>query len=155
MAVEAIASVSNQNQLTRASDMAQAGGSIQQSGATSSPANGVDATVISQQPAQASSLGEPGFTVNLSSQVYGTIDRLGVELPAVKGTGNMAVDQAKKALLPENSTISPVKSAQNKPTGNESLVALSKTFDHAVFMAMMNQVISGVSDTSRTLIKQA
>ena len=32
--------------------------------------------------------------------------------------------------------------------------ALSATFDHAVFMAMVNQVISGVGDTTRTLIRQ-
>lgn len=154
MAVEAIASTASQSQMTKASEMTMANAATPPQGAASQNAAS-DMTVLSMQPSQASSIGQPGFAANLSSQVYGTIDKLGVELPQIQGSGNMAVDQAKKSLLPENNAISPVKAGAAKPTGNETLQALSKTFDHAVFMAMMNQVISGVSDTSRTLIKQA
>ncbi len=46
-----------------------------------------------------------------------------------------------------------VKSAADSKEDSHN--ALAKTFDHAIFMAMVNQVISGVGDTSRTLIRQS
>ncbi|MEM7425500.1 MAG: hypothetical protein AAF441_05360 [Pseudomonadota bacterium] len=111
------------------------------------------ASDVNVRPEFASQAHEPGMSENIANHVYDTIETIGVELPPVQDTPASKVEKAKQALAPDSKLIS-AHTADAKPQGNEALVALSKTFDHAVFMAMVNQVISGVGDTSRTLIRQ-
>lgn len=110
-------------------------------------------TTLSIRAQGASSVQPDGFSSQISTKVYDTIDQIGVELPKVRSDGATAIDKAKQNLLPSSDAISPVPK-QLKVKGASALENLTKTFDHAVFMAMVNQVISGVSDTSRTLAKQ-
>ncbi|MCB1457721.1 MAG: hypothetical protein KDJ48_00355 [Nitratireductor sp.] len=97
---------------------------------------------------------DPGLGSELASKVYDAIDKVGVDIGHFEASGNTAVDKAKAAMSPANSAISP-SAGPASPVGDQGLEALGKAFDHAVFMASVNQVLSGVSDTSRTLIKQA
>ena len=116
-------------------------------------AQSTGASDVSVRPDLPSEPQAPGMTENIASHVYDTIDIVGTELPPVKDTPTSKVNKLKEAMSPENKSIS-ANPTVAKPEGNEALQALSKSFDHAVFMAMVNQVISGVGDTSRTLIRQ-
>lgn len=93
------------------------------------------------------------FASELGSRVYDTIDQVGVTLQSPQTSGAEALEKARKAITPESAALR-APGTETAQTGNDSLKALSKTFDHAVFMAMCNQVISGVSDSARTLIRQ-
>ena len=141
MSIEAMGSVS------------QVSGSANAASPLATPTAEPPAMEVSVKPTEASGMREPGFTEKAASQVYNTVDNLGVTLPGVEDAVSTALNRAKMELQPASSDISPGTKPAS-PDGNEALVALSKTFDHAVFMAMVNQIISGVSDTSRTMIKQ-
>jgi hypothetical protein len=65
------------------------------------------------------------------------------------------IDSYKNKLASQVETLNPTTDGALTPAKDNKVEALSKTFDHAIFMAMVNQVISGVSDTSRTLIRQS
>ena len=95
----------------------------------------------------------PGFVDSFVDNVYSQIDKLSSKLPTT-GTDQTQVDQYKNAIAAEGDTINPLQETTLKDGKNSAVDALSKTFDHAIFMAMVNQVVSGVSDTSRTLIRQ-
>lgn len=89
------------------------------------------------------------------SNTHTKIDNLAQQMPD-KGAsvGQDEVASAMRDMSPGNADIS----AAGEAGGNaqqDSISALNKTFDHAIFMAMVNQVISGVGDTSRTLIRQS
>ena len=101
-------------------------------------------------PARANDAIKKVISDQIANKVYETLDRVGVKLAQPAGTS--AVDQAKRDIASER--LSPMAEGTTT-TEHEGLANLSKAFDHAMFMATVNQVISGVSDTSRTLIKQS
>lgn len=97
---------------------------------------------------------QPGFVNSVLDGVYTEIDKLGSKVPdAVSNTS--PIDTYKNDIASQVETLNPQAEGALKPEKNNAVEALSKTFDHAIFMAMVNQVVSGVSDTSRTLIKQS
>lgn len=97
---------------------------------------------------------ETGFTDSVLDSVYTEIDKLGSKMPAASTTES-AVGSFKDQMASKADSISPLEASSIQDPKHEAVSALSKTFDHAIFMAMVNQVVSGVSDTSRTLIRQS
>lgn len=93
------------------------------------------------------------FAQNVMDNVYTEMDKMTVE--SGFGKANSPVDTYKTELAPKIDSISPMSKAAAENGPPESVKMLSRTFDHAIFMAMVNQVLSGVSDSSRTLIKQS
>ncbi|PHP66480.1 hypothetical protein CSC94_14475 [Zhengella mangrovi] len=131
----------------------QAARPLQQLAANSAASRPVTTeAVITVRPDAAASAPSQASVISdqIANKVYETLDRVGVKLAQPAGTS--AVDQAKRDIASE--TLSPMAEG-TATTGHEGLANLSKAFDHAMFMATVNQVISGVSDTSRTLIKQS
>jgi hypothetical protein len=131
MSIEAVAAIGKQT----AAQAVQQPASLAAQPAQAADAAASQGTTLSIRAQGASTMQPDGFSSQISTKVYDTIDK------------------AKQNLLPSSDAISPVPK-QAKAEGNSSLENLTKTFDHAVFMAMVNQVISGVSDTSRTLVRQ-
>ena len=97
---------------------------------------------------------DPGFADSVLDSVYSEIDKLSSKMPKLAGAEN-AVDAYKSDLASKGENTNPMAETNIKDPKDEAVSALSKTFDHAIFMAMVNQVVSGVGDTSRTLIRQA
>ena len=91
--------------------------------------------------------------------IHSTVERLSREVDVVDTTAPSPAEDAKNALMPESGDLAPggpMAAKATSGTGPDSnLAMLNKSFDHAMFMAMINQVISGVGDSSRTLIRQA
>ena len=91
--------------------------------------------------------------------IHSTVERLSREVDVVDTTAPSPAEEAKNALMPESGDLAPggpMAAEATSGTGPDSnLAMLNKSFDHAMFMAMINQVISGVGDSSRTLIRQA
>ena len=97
---------------------------------------------------------QPGFVNSVLDGVYSEIDKLSSKVPdAVNNTS--PIDTYKSDMASQIESLNPQAEGALKPEKDNAVVALSKTFDHAIFMAMVNQVVSGVSDTSRTLIRQS
>jgi hypothetical protein len=94
------------------------------------------------------------FAGSVMDTVYTEIDKLAQNLPKVSSSDG-AVSDAKSSMAASGESINPTAEGSLKSDKHEAVEALSKTFDHAIFMTMVNQVISGVSDTSRTLIRQS
>ncbi len=114
--------------------------------------NGIPSAV--ETPAEIANVGgNEGFVNSVADTVFTEIETLSSKLPNFGGDQS-AVDAYKQDLVPDNEAISPVKENGLDKGKDDAVAALSKTFDHAIFMAMVNQVISGVGDTSRTLIRQ-
>lgn len=131
--------------------MAQAGSQTPQTSPTS--ATELPASIeVPNQSAQ--SINQNGFVDSVLDSVYSEIDKLGSKMPAA-ASKESAVGAAKDGMASQGESTSPMKESSLKDPKNEAVTALSKTFDHAIFMAMVNQVVSGVSDTSRTLIRQS
>lgn len=87
--------------------------------------------------------------------VHSRVETLSQNLPAsLKAVARDEVTAAKDAMSPKQEAIKPG-DAEQTDKSDEAVSALSQTFDHAIFMAMVNQVISGVGDTARTLIRQS
>lgn len=97
--------------------------------------------------------GGNGFVDSIADTVFNEIEALSSKVPDF-GSEQSAVSAYKEQMVPSAESISPLQETQADNGKDKAVEALSKTFDHAVFMAMVNQVISGVSDTSRTLIRQ-
>lgn len=115
--------------------------------------NSIPASVdVAQQATNAST--QPGFASSVLDGVYTQIDQLSSKLPAATEKSS-PVDTYKNGLASQVETLNPTVEGALKPEKDNKVDALSKTFDHAIFMAMVNQVVSGVSDTSRTLIRQS
>ena len=91
------------------------------------------------------------------NNVHSTIERLGREIDLVETAAPSPAEEAKSALVSSSGDIAPGGPVEAGPVDgpDSNLVMLNKSFDHAMFMAMINQVISGVGDSSRTLIRQA
>ena len=91
--------------------------------------------------------------------IHSTVERLSREVDVVDTTAPSPAEEAKNALMPESGDLAPGGPAASQATSgtgpDSNLAMLNKSFDHAMFMAMVNQVISGVGDSSRTLIRQA
>ena len=91
--------------------------------------------------------------------IHSTVERLSREVDIVDTTAPSPAEDAKNALMPESGDLAPGGPMATKATSgtgpDSNLAMLNKSFDHAMFMAMINQVISGVGDSSRTLIRQA
>ncbi|MEO0327124.1 MAG: hypothetical protein AAF217_00860 [Pseudomonadota bacterium] len=114
-------------------------------------ATGPSLEIPSQSSSSASS---SGFTDSVLDSVYVEIDKLSSKVPTNKAS-DTAVDAYKKDMAAKADSITPIKETGLDTEKADAVTALSKTFDHAIFMAMVNQVVSGVGDTSRTLIRQA
>ena len=93
------------------------------------------------------------------SNIHSTVERLGREIDMVETAAPSPSEEVKSALMPQSADLAPggpVSEGPNALNGPDSnLAMLNKSFDHAMFMAMINQVISGVGDSSRTLIRQS
>ena len=91
--------------------------------------------------------------------LHSTIERLGRDIDLVETAAPSPAEEAKSALVPQSGDLAPggPAPAGMQPTDgpDSNLAMLNKSFDHAMFMAMINQVISGVGDSSRTLIRQS
>lgn len=120
---------------------------------TMQSANAIPASAEAQAVSQPNA-GDNGFMGSVLDTVYTEIDKLGSKVPAASSTES-AVGNFKDQMASSAESINPMEASSIKDPKQEAVNALSKTFDHAIFMAMVNQVVSGVSDTSRTLIKQA
>ena len=153
------------NQLMRAATENMAGAGKQGQGVAN----------VAQGPANAGATAQPGsyhalelvptgapsggplaqMTSSMLGQVHGQVETLSNQLPTqLRASARDEVSVAKEGLAPQQDSINP--SRTPKGAGKDDAVgALSKTFDHAIFMAMVNQVISGVGDTQRTLIRQS
>lgn len=112
------------------------------------PASVEIASPVSNAPTQ------PGFANTVLDGVYTKIDELSSKVPNATEKSS-PIDTFKNDMVSKVETLNPSESSGLKPKGDDKVEALSKTFDHAIFMAMVNQVVSGVSDTSRTLIRQS
>lgn len=115
--------------------------------------NGVDAALTTTAEV-ADASGSNGFLNSVADTVYTEIEALSAQLPNVGGEQS-AIDAYKQDMVPDNESLSPMAQDGLNKGKDDAVAALSKTFDHAIFMAMVNQVISGVGDTSRTLIRQS
>lgn len=140
-AMEQLAKLASNNQQTSAGSSSAVG-----------QGNEIPATVEVQSTATAKST-EPGFTSSVLDSVYTEIDKLSSKVPDAVGKTS-PIDTYKNDMASQIETLNPQAEGALKPESNDTVAALSKTFDHAIFMAMVNQVVSGVSDTSRTLIRQ-
>ena len=92
------------------------------------------------------------------NNIHSTVERMGREIDIAEITAPSPAEEAKSSLIPASGEIAPGGPVETSSVaeGRESNIAmLNKSFDHAMFMAMVNQVISGVGDSSRTLIRQA
>ena len=115
--------------------------------------NSIPASVeISPQVSNTST--KPGFANTVLDGVYTQIDKLASKVPDATQS-NSPIDVMKNDMSSKIETLNPSEASGVKPAKDNKVEALSKTFDHAIFMAMVNQVVSGVSDTSRTLIRQS
>ena len=94
------------------------------------------------------------ITTNALSNVHTKIDSLAKQMPSnMDSSGKDEVSAAMRDMSPKEGEISS-NTADAGDAGTQKMDALNKSFDHAIFMAMVNQVVSGVGDTSRTLIRQ-
>ena len=144
---------------TQAAQVAQAQGA----NALDAPrgAAGTGATVEASDIARAArpeggSIG--GAAGRMLGNVHSTVERLSSEIATVETAAPSPSEAAKKALTPASGDLAPGGPAPvtTDITGPDSnLALLNKSFDHAMFMAMVNQVISGVGDSSRTLVRQS
>ncbi len=112
------------------------------------PASVEVAPQVSNAPTQ------PGFANSVLDGVYSQIDKLSSKVPNATEKSS-PIDTYKNDMASKVETLNPSETSGLQPKKDDKVEALSKTFDHAIFMAMVNQVVSGVSDTSRTLIKQS
>lgn len=97
---------------------------------------------------------QPGFASSVLDGVYTKIDELSSKVPNATESSS-PIDIYKNSMASQVETLNPTEAGNLSPQKDNKVEALSKTFDHAIFMAMVNQVVSGVSDTSRTLIRQS
>ena len=129
--------------------LAQAAANAPTPEATSSAPVSIESSVSQAQPSN-----ETGFVDSVMDTVYTEIDRLGSQVPAASKL-ETPISAMKSQMAASGESINPMEASSIQNPKDEAVTALSKTFDHAIFMAMVNQVVSGVSDTSRTLIKQS
>ncbi len=146
MAIEAVASVATQN--TNALREA----ALNQAPAKEAPAAQAMEPSLSVNVAPAQVQGQPGFADQMANRIYDAIDKVGVQLPQVEASTQSRIDKAKAEISPQSEEISAGPKAET--SGEDGIMMISRTFDHAIFMASVNQVLSGVSDTARTLVKQ-
>lgn len=115
--------------------------------------NSIPATSLEVSPQISNTPSQPGFATTVLDGVYTKIDELSSKVP--NATENVSpVDAYKNDMASQVESLNPSEAGNAGPQKDDKVEALSKTFDHAIFMAMVNQVVSGVSDTSRTLIRQ-
>ena len=154
-----LAQVSATPSATQAAQMANAQGSAAMDANRGVGGNGpaVEASsIVAGQRPEAGSIGQAANRV--MGNVHATVERLSSEVATVETQAPSPAEEAKKALTPQSADLAPGGPAPASAdiTGPDSnLAMLNKSFDHAMFMAMVNQVISGVGDSSRTLIRQA
>ena len=119
----------------------------------------VEAAEVSRSAAVAPSNPMAEGAGRIMGNIHSTVERLGREIDVVETSDPTPAEDAKAALIAESGDIAPGgPSAPGDASANgadSNLAMLSKSFDHALFMAMVNQVISGVGDSSRSLIRQA
>lgn len=109
---------------------------------------------IEVAPQVSSTPSQPGFATTVLDGVYTKIDELSSKVPNATETAS-PIDTYKNDIASQVESLNPTEGGNLAPQKDDKVDALSKTFDHAIFMAMVNQVVSGVSDTSRTLIRQS
>ena len=149
-----LAQVTSGPSATQAAQMAQAQGA---SAVDAPRGTVVDAADIARSAkVEAGSLGEAAS--RMMGNVHSTVERLSSQVTVAETAAPSPAEDAKKALTASSPDLAPGGPAPvtGDITGPDSnLAMLNKSFDHAMFMAMVNQVISGVGDSSRTLIRQA
>ena len=94
-----------------------------------------------------------GASAEMMSNVYKVISKSEVDRSQISSLDNKAdVEKIKQEMTPSYEISTDMKVRDN---ANDSIVAMSKTFDHAMFVAMVTQVASGVSNSLRMLIRQS
>ncbi|MEZ5840543.1 MAG: hypothetical protein R3D02_08960 [Hyphomicrobiales bacterium] len=146
MTTEAVAAIGAQLDQAR---------SMQQSG----PAVG-ETIQISDIPGSAATSRSAEVFSNVLSDVHANVEKLGADPAVQNGTReNDAVRDAKEALLPSPWVLHPAgpgaEHAANMKGGDQMIGVLSKSFDHAVFLSLVGQVVGGLSHATSSLIKQA
>ena len=137
-------------QIANAANQSQGSGNIQNSVPAASYMNSTDASSANY------SLGRnDGFVDSVLDNVYSEIDKIGANMPKTSGDAQSEVDAYLSKMKPTDEALNPGDAHEKTTDKDQAVKTLSKTFDHAIFMAMVNQVISGVGDTSRTLIRQS
>lgn len=139
---------------TQAAQLAQSQAAAGDAGAGGASVNATD--IARSAKPEAGSLGEAASRV--MGNVHSTVERLSANVTVAETAAPSPAEDAKKALTPQSAELAPggPAPAATDVTGPDSnLAMLNKSFDHAMFMAMVNQVISGVGDSSRTLIRQS
>ncbi len=117
------------------------------------PAADPGTPTLSIRPAASSSIEPASLPETVGARIYEAIDAIGVGLKPKVASDGAKVDAAKQKLSPDAEVLSA--SGRSPGAGsNEGLDMLNKAFDHAVFLAAVNQVVSGVGDTARTLVRQ-
>ena len=109
--------------------------------------------LLPKQPNSEGPLGE--LASQMLGSVHSRVETMSQNLPSsLKAVARDEVSSAKDAMSPKQEAIKPGEADANGKT-DEAVSSLAQSFDHAIFMAMVNQVISGVGDTARTLIRQS
>ena len=95
------------------------------------------------------------MAASMLGEVQTRVSDLQSKLPeSLRGAATDQVSTTKTEMTPKQTSIAPT-SANGPDDKNSAVNSLNATFDHAIFMAMVNQVISGVGDTARTLVRQS
>ena len=136
-------------QVANAARQTDSGSSVQTTIPAAEASNSLNISAGSQV-----SGGENGFMSSVLDGVYSEMDSLSSKVPSFSESSSSAVDSYMEKMSPADDSVSAMEKTGTEGSADETVKALSKTFDHAIFMAMVNQVISGVGDTSRTLIRQ-
>jgi len=139
--------------------------SIEAIGAASAQAQAANAQ--QQQEIPVSEMGQQNYSaVNKAefeavlTNIHETIQEFGSKSPASPSSINDPVEATKAELLPSPYEIHPTTQAESdtsvtNPAQNDGTEVLVKSFDHAISLALLNQVISGISSTTSSLIRQS
>ena len=140
--------------------------SIEAIGAASAQAQAANVQVRQEIPVsemgqhEQTSVGKAEFQQTLTN-VYETIQEYATSNPADPNAAPTdPVAAEKEALLPSPYEIHPTSMAESdtsvtNPVQDNGTEVLVKSFDHAISLALLNQVISGISSTTSSLIRQS
>ncbi|MCC2110473.1 MAG: hypothetical protein KDJ16_00390 [Hyphomicrobiales bacterium] len=141
--------------------IAAIGAQMSEAGAAKSPGAAIGETVQLSDISAGNGLDRSAEAFsNVMSDVHTNVEKFKAD-PAA-GVGTMKADPVKEAkvdLLPSPWVLHPAKSGEKPPVemgGNQEMVGvLSKSFDHAIFLSLVSQVVGGLSHTTSSLIRQA
>ena len=141
--------------------IAAIGAQMSEAGAAKSPGASVGETVQLSDISAGNGLDRSAEAFsNVMSDVHANVEKFKAD-PAT-GTSSLKADPVKDAkadLLPSPWVLHPAKTGDKPPAatggGQEMIGVLSKSFDHAIFLSLVSQVVGGLSHTTSSLIRQA